>query len=64
MTDAKIAYTVAEAADACGLSPDTLYRKHAAGEITMLKAGRRTLIKASDLAGLIDNLPALPRRAA
>lgn len=60
----KLAYTIAEACEATGLSDDTLYRKHQAGEITMRKAGRRTLINAEDLKRLIDNLPALPRRAA
>lgn len=60
----KLAYTIAEAAEATGLSDDTLYRKHQTGEITMKKAGRRTLIPAADLAHLIDSLPPLPRRAA
>lgn len=60
----KLAYTIAEAVEATGLSDDTLYRKHQAGEITMLKAGRRTLINAADLQRLIANLPPLPRRAA
>ena len=60
----KLAYTIAEAVEATGLSDDTLYRKHQAGEITMKKAGRRTLIDATDLKRLIDNLPTLPRRAA
>lgn len=60
----KLAYTVAEAAAATGLSPDTLYRKHHAREITMRKAGRRTLITAEDLAKVIASLPELPRRAA
>lgn len=60
----KLAYTIAEAVEATGLSDDTLYRKHQAGEITMRKAGRRTLINAADLQRLIDNLPPLPRRAA
>jgi len=60
----KLAYTIAEAAVATGLSDDTLYRKHQAGEITMKKAGRRTLIPAADLERLISNLPTLPRRAA
>lgn len=63
MTD-KLAYTIAEAVEATGLSDDTLYRKHQAGEITMKKSGRRTLIEADDLRRLIASLPALPRRAA
>ncbi|PHY14155.1 hypothetical protein CSW58_01155 [Caulobacter sp. B11] len=58
----RLAYTIAEACAATGLSDDTLYRKHQAGEITMKKSGRRTLIPAADLERLIDNLPALPRR--
>lgn len=60
----KLAYTIAEAAAASGLSDDTLYRKHHAGEITMRKSGRRTLIMADDLRRVIEALPALPRRAA
>jgi excisionase family DNA binding protein len=60
----KLAYTIAEACAATGLSDDTLYRKHQAGEITMRKAGRRTLILAEDLQRLLDAMPALPRRAA
>ncbi len=60
----KLAYTVAEAAAATGLSDDTLYRKHHAGEITMRKAGRRTLIMAADVQALLESLPALPRHAA
>jgi len=60
----KMAYTIAEACEATGLSDDTLYRRHAAGEITMRKAGRRTLIPKADLERLIASLPELPRRAA
>ena len=63
-TDEKLAYTIQEAGEATGLSRDTLYRKHHAGEITMLKAGRRTLIPADQLRALIATLPALPRSAA
>lgn len=58
----KLAYTIAEACHATGLSDDTLYRKDAAGEITMKKAGRRTLIPRADLERLIEELPSLPRR--
>jgi excisionase family DNA binding protein len=65
MTDAvKLAYTLAEAAAATGLSDDTLYRKHHAGEITMRKAGRRTIIFAEDIERLLASLPQLPRHAA
>ncbi len=53
----KLAYTIAEAVEVTGLSDDTLYRKHHAGEITMKKSGRRTVIDADDLKRLIDNLP-------
>ena len=60
----KLAYTVAEAAAATGLSDDTLYRKHHSGEITMRKAGRRTLIMAADVQALLAALPVLPRHAA
>lgn len=64
MTRPKLAYTIAEAEAATGLSADTLYRRHNDGVITMRKAGRRTLISAEDLEALIAGLPALPRRAA
>lgn len=60
----RLSYTIAEACEATGLSDDTLYRKHHAGEITMKKAGRRTLVTAEDLERLIASLPDLPRRAA
>lgn len=63
MTDlaTKLAYTIAEAMAATGMSDDWLYRQHHAGKITMKKAGSRTVIPAEDLARLIESLPALPR---
>jgi hypothetical protein len=65
MTDApKIAYTVEEAVAASGISRSRLYEHHAAGVITMRKAGRRTLILGDELRSLIEALPAAPRRAA
>lgn len=60
----KLSYTIAEACAATGLSDDTIYRKHHAGEITLKKSGRRTLIRAEDVKKMIDDLPDLPRRAA
>lgn len=60
----KLAYTVAEACEVTGLSDDTLYRKHHAGEITLRKSGRRTLVYKEDVEKLLASLPALPRRAA
>lgn len=65
MADAlrKLAYTIEEAVEASGHSRAVLYRKHQAGEITMRKAGRRTLILVEDLERLLGNLPALARSA-
>lgn len=60
----KLAYTIAEACEATGLSDDTIYRKHHAGEITLRKSGRRTLVYREDVEKLLAALPALPRRAA
>lgn len=59
----KLAYTVAEACAATGLSDDTLYRKHNAGVITMKKIGRRTLILRADLERLLFGADDLGRRA-
>lgn len=61
-TSHKLSYTIAEAVEVTGLSDDTLYRRHAAGEISMRKAGRRTLILREDLERLIESLPVAPRR--
>lgn len=64
MSQEKLAYTIAEAVAATGHSDDTLYRKHHAGEITMRKSGRKTIILAEDLERMLAALPPLPRRAA
>lgn len=60
----KLAYTIAEAVDATGLSRDTLYRRHREGAITMRKVVGRTVIPASDLKRLINDAPAVSRSAA
>lgn len=60
----KLAYTIAEAVDATGLSRDTLYRRHRDGAITMRKVVGRTIIPASDLKRLIEDAPAVSRSAA
>jgi hypothetical protein len=57
-----ISFTIAASCAATGLSADTLYRRHQAGEITLRKAGQRTLVTREDLERLIASLPALPRR--
>lgn len=64
MSAEKLSYTIAEACEVTGLSGDTLYRKHHAGEITLRKSGRRTLVYKEDVEKLLASLPALPRRAA
>lgn len=50
----KIAYTIKEAAAACGIGRTTLYGLMKAGELTPVKIGVRTLIRHSDLEALID----------
>lgn len=64
MDDAKLAYTVAEAAKKCSVSADTVYRWHHAGHLTLRKAGSRTIVLADDLDRLLHQAPALPRQAA
>lgn len=49
-----IAYTVKQAAAACGISRTTLYSLIKAGELTPIKIGVRTLIRHADLEALIN----------
>ena len=60
MTNGPIAYTVAEAAQAARISRTRLYAAVAAGELTLRKNGRRSIVLATDLRRFLENLPALP----
>jgi excisionase family DNA binding protein len=53
-----IAYTIAEAAKASGLSRSTIYELIAAKKIDARKSGARTLIPAESLRRFIEGLPA------
>lgn len=64
MAPDKLAYTIPEAVKASGFTRTRLYEMHAAGQLPMKKAGRRTIIRAVDLDAAIEALPDLPRRAA
>lgn len=50
----QIAYTIKQAAAACGISRTTLYVLIKAGELTPVKIGTRTLIRHNDLEALIE----------
>ncbi|MGW9332037.1 helix-turn-helix domain-containing protein [Bosea sp. NPDC055594] len=57
----RLAYSICEAAKACGLSRATIYRLIQAGEIVPRKCGHRTLVLAADLQRFLDKLPVGPR---
>ena len=50
----KLAYTIPQAVDACGISRRTLYRYISNKALPIVKIGQRTLIRHSDLATFID----------
>lgn len=50
----KLAYTIPQAVDACGISRRTLYRYISDKTLPIVKIGQRTLIRSSDLATFID----------
>lgn len=52
-----IAVTVANAVRASGLSRTTIYEALRRGELTAMKAGRRTLIRYADLQAFMERLP-------
>jgi excisionase family DNA binding protein len=60
MVGNKLAYTIPEAIASTGIGRTKLYAYMRDGRIKHVKAGRRTLIKHSDLVRLIDTLPAGP----
>lgn len=53
----KLAYTVNEATEALGFGRTKLYELVKTGELTLLKAGRRSLIKRADLEAFLARLP-------
>ncbi len=53
-----ITVTVPNAVKASGLSRTTIYEALKRGELTAVKAGRRTLIRYADLLAYMDRLPA------
>jgi excisionase family DNA binding protein len=53
-----LAVAPTEAARLIGLSRTSLYRLCAAGELSLLKVGGRTLIRTADLAAYLDRLAA------
>lgn len=50
----QIAYTIEQAAAACGISRTTIYSLIKAGELNPVKIGVRTLIRHADLEALIN----------
>jgi excisionase family DNA binding protein len=54
VTAQKLSYRIDEAAEATGLSRQTIYRLIAKGELTSFKVGTRTLIIASVLQDFLD----------
>lgn len=54
----KLAVTISEARQLTGLSRTTFYKLFTSGKLIPRKAGKRTLILASDLEAFINGLPA------
>jgi excisionase family DNA binding protein len=54
-----LVYTVEESLDILRMSRDRFYRFIRDGNIKALKAGRRTLIPASELQRFVDELPTM-----
>ena len=50
----KLSYTINEATEAVGLGRTTIYKLIAAGRLTTIKIGRRTLISAASLDELVS----------
>ena len=53
----KLAYRLEEAAEATGLSRETLYRRIAEGKLTAKKDGRLTVIEADEIRRYLSALP-------
>jgi excisionase family DNA binding protein len=56
-TTARAAYSIAETLALTGLGRDKLYSLINKGELPARKAGRRTLVLASDLQRFLETLP-------
>jgi excisionase family DNA binding protein len=54
----KLAFTVREACQITGLARTTIYKLFSKGSLTPRKAGKRTLILASELETFVKSLPA------
>ena len=52
----KLTVTIAQACELTGLGRSTIYRLFDDGSLPRLKAGKRTLIRVSDLEAYIDGL--------
>ena len=53
-----VSVTISEACRISGLSRSEVYRRLAAGDISAVKSGKKTLVLASSLRGHIESLPA------
>jgi excisionase family DNA binding protein len=60
---APLAYTIAEAVKATGLTRTRLYTLASQGKLQFRRAGRRTVILARDLQQFLEDLPPAPIRA-
>lgn len=58
----KLTYTVKEAAVAIGVSKSTIYKAFAAGNLSAIKLGNRTLIPADALRAWMQGMPAAHQR--
>tara|TARA_B100000614_G_C14271975_1_gene379683 strand:- start:223 stop:420 length:198 start_codon:yes stop_codon:yes gene_type:complete len=52
----RIAYSVVEAAELVGLSRSSLYEQIAAGQLRVVKVGRRTVVPADELRAWLTRL--------
>lgn len=57
MLESRLAYDVAEAAVVAAIGRSSLYAAIRRGELTARKAGRRTVVLATDLAAWLEALP-------
>jgi excisionase family DNA binding protein len=60
----KLAYTIAEASEATGLSRTLLYRFNTEGKISFRKSAGRTVILADELQAFLASLPVVGRKGA
>ena len=55
----RLGYSVAEAAEAAGISRSSIYLAIGRGDLRAIKLGKRTLIRHADLVAFLDRLPAM-----